>query len=185
VADRDQRRAIIDADPGNPLQCQHAAAGAPPIDPRHAKIRVAGEILGELRGGGGLKTQVHFELNDLGQHLDHLDRLQPSQQWLQVLAQAGQPREEVEVTRKCLDDSRPQDLDRDVMPLLRPGEMNLGNRRCRDCGLVERLKQRFERTAELDFDQRTCLASRKRRQTVLQARQIESDLLAEEIGSGR
>jgi hypothetical protein len=71
------------------------------------------------------------------------------------------------------------------MPVRRPREMNLGNRcRC-DCGFVKRCKQRFERTGELDLDQRARFASRKRRQAVLQACQIESDLLAEEIGSGR
>ena len=88
----DQRRAIVDADPGYPLQCQHAAAGAPPIDPRHAKIRVAGEILGELRGGGGLEAQIHLEPNDLGQHLYHLDGLQPPQHRLQALAQRASHR---------------------------------------------------------------------------------------------
>jgi hypothetical protein len=71
------------------------------------------------------------------------------------------------------------------MPVRRPREMNLGNRRRRDCGLVKRCKQRFERTRELGLDQRTRLASRKRRQAVLQACQVEGDLLAEEIGSGR
>jgi len=63
--------------------------------------------------------------------------------------------------------------------------MDLGDRCRRDCVLVKRRKQRFERTGELGLDQRTRLASRKRRQAVLQARQIEGDLLAEEIGSGR
>ena len=71
------------------------------------------------------------------------------------------------------------------MPVCRPREMNLGNRcRC-DCGFVKRCKQSFERTGELGLDQRARFASRKRRQAVLQACQIESDLLAEEIGSGR
>jgi len=63
--------------------------------------------------------------------------------------------------------------------------MNLGNRCRRNCGLVKRSKQTFERIGELGLDQRARLASRKRRQTVLQARQVEGDLLAEEIGSSR
>src|SRR5271157_689899 len=71
------------------------------------------------------------------------------------------------------------------MPVRRSCEMDLGNRCRRDCGFVERRKQRLERTGELGLDQRTRLASGERRQAVLQARQIEGDLLAEEIGSGR
>jgi hypothetical protein len=63
--------------------------------------------------------------------------------------------------------------------------MDLGDRSGRDCGFVKRRKQRFDRTGELGLDQRTCLASRKRRQPVLQACQIKGDLLAEEIGSSR
>jgi hypothetical protein len=63
--------------------------------------------------------------------------------------------------------------------------MNLGNRCCRECGFVEGREQHFERAGELDLDPRPRLTSRKGRQAVLQARQIESDLLAEQIGSRR
>ena len=55
----------------------------------------------------------------------------------------------------------------------------------RDRGVVEGCEQSSERTGELGLDQCSRLGSRKRRQTVLQARQIEGDLLAEEIGAGR
>ena len=63
--------------------------------------------------------------------------------------------------------------------------MDLGDRCGRDRGFVERREQRLERTGELGLDQRSRLASREWRQPILQARQIEGDLLAEEIGSGR
>jgi hypothetical protein len=82
-----QRRAVVDAHPGDPFQCQHAAAGARPIDPRHAKIRVPDEILGELRGRGCLEAQVHLEPHHVGQHLHDLDRFQPPQHGLKTLAQ--------------------------------------------------------------------------------------------------
>src|SRR5215472_2633355 len=65
VTDRDECRAIIDADTGDTFQCQHAPTGAPPIDLRHPEIRVASKILSELRSRGRLKAQVHLELNDL------------------------------------------------------------------------------------------------------------------------
>src|SRR6516165_6948641 len=63
--------------------------------------------------------------------------------------------------------------------------MNLGNRGSRDCGFNKRRKQSFERKGELALDQRTSLRSWKWGQAILQARQIEGDLFAEEIGSGR
>ena len=37
----DQRRAVVDADARDPLERQHGAAGAPPIDPRHAEVGIA------------------------------------------------------------------------------------------------------------------------------------------------
>jgi len=86
-----QRCAVVDAHPGDPLQCQHAAAGAQPIDPWHAKTGIPGEILGELRGRGRLEAQIHLEFHDLGQGLHDLDRLQPAQHGLKTLAQHGKP----------------------------------------------------------------------------------------------
>ncbi len=57
----DERLAVIDPDPGDAFGGQHGAAGALPIDLRHAKSRVAGEILGKLGSGGRLEAQVHLE----------------------------------------------------------------------------------------------------------------------------
>ena len=51
---------------------------------------------------------------------------------LKPLAQRGKPQEEVEIARKRLGDARPQHLDRDIAPVGRPGEMDLGDRRRRD-----------------------------------------------------
>ena len=61
----EQRRAVVDPDAGDALGGQHRAPGAPPIDPRHAKARVAGEILGELGGGRRLEAQIHLELRPI------------------------------------------------------------------------------------------------------------------------
>jgi hypothetical protein len=63
--------------------------------------------------------------------------------------------------------------------------MDLGNRGSRNWDFVKRRKQRFERSRELALDQNAGLRSGEWRQAVLQARQIEGDLFAEKIGSGR
>ena len=53
--------ALVRGDAADPLQGQHPARGALPVDPRHAKALVLGEVLGELRGGRRLEPQVHLE----------------------------------------------------------------------------------------------------------------------------
>ncbi len=70
-----QRRTVVNADTRNPLQGQHAAAGALPIDSRNAKVRVAGKIPCKFRGRRCLEAQVHLEPHHLGQGLHHFDRL--------------------------------------------------------------------------------------------------------------
>ena len=75
----EDRGAVIDVDPAYPLQCQHGAAGAQPIDPGHPEIRVAGEILAELSGRGSLEPQIHFNPDDFGQCPNNLDRFEPPQ----------------------------------------------------------------------------------------------------------
>ena len=88
---RDQPVAVINPDAGDALRGQHRPPGAPPIDLRHPKRRVAGEILGEFGGGGRLEAQIHFELDRFGEGQHDLDRLQPAQRGLGALDQLRQP----------------------------------------------------------------------------------------------
>jgi hypothetical protein len=152
--------------------------------PRDTEVRVPSEILGELRGRGSLHSQVHFEPDHLGERLHHLDRLEPSQRGLQPLTQTGEPQEQVEVAGKRRGDTRTQHLDGNLMPVGRPSEMDLGDRSGRYRPLVKGCEQIVERAGELGLDQCTSLGARERREVVLQAGEIGSDLFAEEIGSG-
>ena len=88
------------------------------------------------------KRRSISNLTDLGQRLHDLDRLQPAQRGLQPLAQTGQPQEQVEIAGKRRGDARPQHLDRDLVPVGRPREMDLGDRGGRD-----RRSRRTMRTA--------------------------------------
>ena len=61
--------------------------------------------------------------------------------------------------------------------------MNLSDRGGGDRPFVERCEQAPQWTAEFGLDQGARRSAGKRRQAVLQARQIEGDFLAEDIGS--
>ncbi len=63
--------------------------------------------------------------------------------------------------------------------------MDLRDRRCGDRGVVECREHGGKRPPELGLDQRVGLVAGKRRQTVLQQRQILGDVIAQEIGAGR
>ena len=126
---RDQPVAVIDPNAGNALGRQHRAPGAPPIDLRHAKGRVAGEISRQFRCRGGLEPQIHFELHRLGEGHHHLDRLQPAQRRRRALDQLREPQKQFEVAREGAGDAGSQYLDRDRAAVGRDREMNLRDRR--------------------------------------------------------
>jgi hypothetical protein len=92
----DQRGAVVDPMPpmrsvvSTRVRC---AANRP----RHVKCRIAGEILGELRGRRRLEPQIHLDLDRLGQGAHDLDRLQPAQRRARPLDQARQPHQELEI----------------------------------------------------------------------------------------
>ncbi len=185
MAGGDESLAVVDPDAGDALGGQDRAAGALPIDLRHAKSRVAREILAELGGGGRLEAQIHLEIDRLREGLDDLDRLQSAQRRPGPLDQLGQPAEQVEVAGKGAGDPRTQDLDRDLAPVGRHREMDLRDRGRGDRGFVETREPAVERRRELRFDQRPRLVPGKGRQAILQAREILGDLLAQQIGAGR
>src|SRR5207244_9579709 len=63
--------------------------------------------------------------------------------------------------------------------------MNLGDRSSGDCRFIKRREQSGERAREFGLDQGTRLGAWERRQAILQARKVDGDFLAEEIGPRR
>ena len=186
VAGGDERGAVVDADADDALQRQHALAGAPPVDARHAEIGIAGEILGELGGGGGFEPQIHLDAHRLGEGAHDLDRLQAAQARLGALDEAGEPEEEVDVAREGGGDAGAQDLDRDLLAVGGDGEMDLGDRGGGDRHVLEGGEEALRSARPNSASTMARAASPgKRRQTILQLRQVGGDLLAEEIGAGR
>ena len=61
----------------DPFQRHDFAGAAVPIDLRHQKIVVAMGVFGEFRRRGGLKPEIHLDLDRAGQSVDHADRIEP------------------------------------------------------------------------------------------------------------
>ena len=185
VAGGDQRLALVDGDALDAFEGQHAAGGAPPIDLGNAEALVSGKILAQLRGRRRLEAQVHLDRHRLGQRPHHLDRPQPPPRRLQTLDQPGQPVEEVEVAGEGLRDARAQHLDRHLAALAGGGKVDLGDRGGGDGLVVEAAEQRIDRRAELVLDGGAGLRRGKRRQPVLEVREVARHGLADQVGAGR
>ncbi len=138
----DDRLAFVDRNAHDPLGRQHPPAGAGPVDLRHVEVGILGEVLGQLRGGGGLEPEVHFHFDRLCQHADRFHRLETPPFRASGLDQFRDPEEEIEVTGESLFDPGPQNLDRDFATVGTDREMNLGDRRRGDGFVVEPLEQR-------------------------------------------
>ena len=181
-----ERGAVVDADAiDDSVDGQDDARSALPIDARHAKAAIAGEILGEFRGGGRLEPQVDLDLDRFFERARDLNRLQPAQRRAGLLDQPAKPQQQVEVTSESGGDPRAQDLDRDLPALTGDREMHLGDRGGSDRHILEGNEHRIERAAEFGFDARAGLACRKRRQPILQHGQIGGDVVTEQVGARR
>ena len=173
--------------PRDPLQGQHLARGAAPIDARHAKARIAGEILAELRGRGRLEAQIHLDAHRSAPRSRPPRRgLRRRKRGCERSASCGEPEEEVEIAGEGRRDAGAQHLDRDLArPRCVTREMDLGDRGgCDRRSSSKRAEEFAERLAEIALDGGARLRAGKRRQTVLQLRQIGGDVLADEIGAG-
>ena len=177
----DQGLALIGWDPAHPLQGQHATCGAPPVHLRHPKALVSSEILGQLRGGGGLKPQIHLPPGPGGESVDRRDRPEPAEARLHPLQPHGDAGEEVEIARHPPLDARAQDLDRDLLAGAGHGEMDLGDRGGCDRAIIEFREQLIEGLTERVLDRPAGERAVERWQVVLQLRQVGGHLLAEQI----
>ncbi len=176
---------VVDPHALDPFERQHAAAGARPVDARHAKTGIAGEIFRKLRGGRGLEAQIHLETHDFSQGADDLDRLQPAQRRMHPFEQHRKPHKQLEVAGEGVGDTRAQHLDRDLLAGGGAGEMDLRDRGGGNRGFVEGLEQGVERLGEFGLDRGPRRRTRKGRQPVLQAGEIGGDLVTQQIGARR
>jgi hypothetical protein len=68
---------VAEPDTVDPLQREHFARRAVPVDLRNAKIGILARVLGHLGSRRGLKPKIHFDRNRTGKRGHDLDRAQP------------------------------------------------------------------------------------------------------------
>ena len=152
----------------HPLEGQHAARGAPPVHRRDPEMFLVAEIPRELRRGGGLEPEVHFDTDALRECLHDIDGVQPPRKRRQALEPTRNPEEQPQVVGDGLLDPRAQYLDGHRSALRRPGEVDLRYRgRGRGLG-VEIREQLAERHLELLLDALAHGLERQRREMVLE-----------------
>ena len=180
----DQGVALVDGDALDPLQREHAAAGAPPVHRRHQEAGVLGEVLAQLGSRRGLEAEVHLHHHTLGEGADHLDRPQPAPGGQGPLGEFRHPVEELEIALQGALDAGPQDLDRDRLARGGDREMHLRDGGGGDGLVVEFAKERLKGCAELGFDDGARGLRVEGRQTVLKRGEGGRGFLAHQVRPG-
>ena len=111
----DHAVAVVGGEALDPLQGQHPARRAPPVDARHAKTGIVGAVLGELGRGRRFQAKIHLHARRGREGLDRRRRLQAPDARLQPFDPGRDPGEQIEIGGHLLLDPRPQDLDRDLL----------------------------------------------------------------------
>jgi hypothetical protein len=178
---------VVHLDAVDPLHGEHVASGALPIDGRYAKTRIVFRVLAEFGKGGGLQPQIHFDLGGFRERLRDLHGPQAAGVGNVALLQPCGEEEAFEIAGKGLPHAGPYHLhgnlrDAVVMADFRP--VNLGDRGGGD-GFAEADIEVADGPAERGLDRPDRLLPRKGPHAVLQKREIERDVVADNIGPGR
>ena len=167
----------------DPLQSQHLAGSAVPVDQRRMKIRVFGDIVAKLRSRRRLQTEIGFELDGARQRVDDLDQPQAPPLRRNALDEARNDVHVGKIARELPLDAGAQHLDCDApLPLGRGdmSQMHLGDRRSGH-RLAEGDEQLFDRPAERPLDDGDGRSAPERRHAVLQSGERVGDLAADDV----
>ena len=123
---------------------QHGAAGAQPIDPRHRKFGSPAKFSASSAAAAASSRKSISNLTTSASVCTTSTGFSRRSRGLKPLGQSGEPREEVEIAGERGGDARPQHLDGDIVPLRRPGEMDLGDR-CRRYRRIDRMTRTARR----------------------------------------
>ena len=148
VPRRDQRFVVVELDPVEPFQREHAAGGSPPVDLRHMIAGLGDHILAQLGGGRALALQVELARGPLLEVGN--DQARPQALGFSAVALDVGRRPLVGLDRlvELFLDPRPKHFDRDLLAFGRDRAVNLGDGRGADRHFVELGEQAFERRAE-------------------------------------
>jgi hypothetical protein len=155
--------------PRDELAREHAATAELRNGPRHADA----PVVREERGEPVLHDALALEVGLLGEARADLGRDRVVVEVRQQRAQAGEERgEEVGVERQDRLDAGPLDLHRDVAPVGGSRPVHLRDARGGDRLGIEGGEAAIDRRAELRLDDRLDLRPLRRRDRVLQAREL-------------
>ena len=185
VARRDQRLAVRNLDPVDPVERHDARRGAVPVDRGHFVGRLGRHCLAQLGRRRGFAAQVELAQRPAPEIGDHLPRPQPRGFAAQCLEMRGRPFIGFDVARELLVDAGAANLDRDLPAVGGHRAVNLRDRGRADGFGIEFAVQAFERRLERRLDLGTDAGEGHRRERVLQRQQVARRLFADQIGTRR
>ncbi len=171
----------------DPLHGDHVAAGALPIDRRHAEAGILLGVFGDFGKGGGLEPQIHLDLGGLLERLRDLDRPQAAAGRHEALLHVGDEIHRLDVVGEALAHAGADDLDGDLLAARRRidlGRMHLGDRGGGN-RLAEACIELVDRAAERALDARLGRRRREERHAVLQLREVVGKFDADDIRARR
>ena len=170
----------------DPFHGDDITSGPFPVHGRNAEPGIVLGILGNLRKGGGLQPQIHFDLGGLLERPGHLDRSQPSGMRQEALLQMRHQIHGFEISGEALAHAGTGHLHGHLAPPLRCvhlGRMHLRNR-CGGDRLVEAQVEIFNRAPKRLADRGSGGFCREECHPVLKAGQILGEIRADDIRSG-
>ncbi len=174
---------ICELDALEVLEGENALTRVTPVEPRDDDIRVPGEVAVEDLGVAGLLPIVELlteracELVDDLATVDEVERMDP------LLDESRGLLEQLDVALDLARSVRPLNLDRDLLPVRKHRAVHLSDRRSRHRHLVELEKQATDRLLQILGDHPLDIGERERRHVVLEATELDDDVLGDDVGS--
>ena len=172
-------------DPVEPLERQNPGARIGPEDPRHANVRMAGEVAVECVRVPRLEPVVELLPDRARELVDKLLRVDEVEGTHSFLGYAGRLIEQRDVGLDLSRRARTLHLDGDLPPVRQRGAMHLSDRGGGDRRLVELREELGDREAEILLDHLLDICDRKRPDVVLQAAQLRDDVGRKDVGPRR
>ncbi len=178
---------VVELGAVDPFERQHLGGGSVPIDLRHAEVGLAGHVLRELGGGGGLQPEIGLHLERAGERVDDARRTQALAVGKLALDEGGGGLHVGEVALHQPLDAGASHLDRHVALAERVADaaaVHLRDGGGGD-GLAERHEEVVEPAAEGLLDLPHRLLARERVHAVLQPLQRLDDVGPDDVGPRR
>lgn len=184
-ARRVERRPVVDLDPADALERQHAAAASLPEHRGNVHRRVVHEVARETLGVVCLAHVVELGPDGARELLGQADQIQLARALPAPARRDGETPQDLEVALDLLDHSGPSHIHDDLGPVVEARRVGLADRRRSDRRRVEGREEILERPPQLGLDDRADRREGLRRHLVLELRQLARVVGWEEVGARR